>query len=348
MGKLKRIYIAMASEIKKRRILYVALFSVIILVIALSSAGYLKTTMISYAPTSIWVSGDSVVETEESIPSVTEEENLRDGSASNDKTASSSTSSKKSTTSVTPATSPSPSNTPSSIPPSSPESPSAYVAFYADTQSDSDGDDQNHNAVVNLLLNSGANPIIHAGDLMEDGTQESLNRFNNVTATLRSTRTFYSALGNNDRKYGDATLPSPLYLANFNYPNNEQWYSVNIGNLHMVVLDSAFSSASQTQLNWLASDLAATPSSKITGVIYHHPTFSSTVHNIFRDNRVDFVITGHYHSYSQVTSDGIHYYVLSGQPAIGYATAQVFSNSATINVYNSSNSLIDTASVNNR
>ena len=197
-------------------------------------------------------------------------------------------------------------------------------------------------------MTSGANPVFHAGDLMEDGTETSLNRFNSVTNTIRSTRTFYSALGNNDRKYGDSSLPSPLYLANFSYPNNEQWYSVNVGNLHMIVLDSAFSSGSASQLSWLQSDLASVPSNKITGVIYHHPTFSSTIHNILRDNRVDFVITGHYHSYSHMTSDGIYYYVLTGQPSIGYMTAAIYSNSVSIKAYNSSNSEIDSAQIANR
>lgn len=144
--------------------------------------------------------------------------------------------------------------TPAPTPPA-PETPSAVVAFYADTQSDTDAEDANHQRVVNYILNSGANPVFHAGDVMEDGTQASLDRFNSVTKTLRSSRTFYAALGNNDRKVGDSTTPSDLFLSNFSFPNNERWYSVNYGNFHLVILDSAFAAGNQTQLSWLSADL---------------------------------------------------------------------------------------------
>lgn len=238
---------------------------------------------------------------------------------------------------------------PEAEPEPQPESPSAYVAFYADNQSDSDADDDNHQRVVNYILNSGANPIFHAGDVMEDGTQDSLDRFNTVTSTLRSTRTFYAALGNNDRKVGDSSTPSQLFLDNFVFPNNERWYSVNYGNLHMVVLDSAFAGASTSQLNWLASDLQSSNSqNRITGVMFHHPTFASTISSYLVDYGVDFVVAGHYHSYSHSISNGIDHFVLSGQPNIGYMIARVYSNEVKITVYNSSNTVIDTITITER
>jgi predicted phosphodiesterase len=230
-----------------------------------------------------------------------------------------------------------------------PESPTAYVAFYADNQSDSDADDANHQRVVNYILNSGANPIFHAGDVMEDGTQDSLDRFNTVTSTLRSTRTFYAALGNNDRKVGDSSTPSQLFLDNFVFPNNERWYSVNYGNLHMVILDSAFAGASSSQLSWLSSDLQSSNSqNRITGVMFHHPTFSSTISTYLVNYGVDFVVAGHYHAYSHSVSNGIDHFVLSGQPNIGYMIARVYSDEVKITVYNSSNSVIDTITIDER
>jgi predicted phosphodiesterase len=233
--------------------------------------------------------------------------------------------------------------------PTVPESPSAYVAFYSDNQSDSDADDLNHERVVTYILNSGANPIFHAGDVMEDGTQDSLDRFNAVTQTLRSTRTFYAALGNNDRVVGDSTTPSQLFLDNFSFPNNERWYSVNYGNLHMIVLDSAFASTSTTQLNWLSSDLQSSSSQdRITGVMFHHPTFSSTIASSLIDYGADFIISGHLHSYSHYTTSGIDQFVLSGQPNIGYMIGRVYSDEIKITVYNSSNSVIDTVTIEDR
>lgn len=246
---------------------------------------------------------------------------------------------------TTPSTTPAPDTTEPIVP----ESPSAYVAFYSDPQSDTDAEDQNHQRVVNYILSSGANPVFNAGDLMEDGTQDSLNRFNTVTSTLRSTRTFYSALGNNDRVVGDASTPSSLYFSNFTFPNNEQWYSVNYGNLHMVILDSAFSASNQTQISWLISDLQSSNSqNKITGVMFHHPAYASTISSYLINYGVDFVISGHTHAYSHTISNGIDYFVLSGQPSIGYMTVKVYSEKVDITAYNSGNGIIESISISKR
>lgn len=232
---------------------------------------------------------------------------------------------------------------------SPPEAPSATVAFYADNQSDSDIEDENHRKVLQNILATGANPLFHAGDLMEDGTQASLDRFNNIASTMLASRTFYGALGNNDRKVGDSSVPSPLYLGNFTFPGNEQWYSVNVGNLHLVVLDSAFSSGSATQLSWLQSDLQSNASqSRITGVMFHHPAFASSIRQYLVDNGVDFVISGHNHSYTHTIDQGVHYFVTTGQPNLGYLFLQVYSNKANLYAYNSNNSLMESVVLNNR
>jgi len=245
----------------------------------------------------------------------------------------------------------SPSSTPTSTPTSQPtvESALAYVAFYADSQSDTDEEDARHQKVVNRILSSSANPVMHGGDVMEDGTQNSLDRFNAVTTTLRATRSFYSVLGNNDRKIGDSSTPSQLFLDNFSFPNNERWYSINTGNLHMVFLDSAFCASCQSQIDWLVSDLQSSASqSRITGVIYHHPSFSSTLSSYLESNGVDFVIQGHEHVYRHTTSGGINYFVMPGGSSLGYALASIYSNNATINFYNENGGLIDSVSFNER
>jgi len=230
-----------------------------------------------------------------------------------------------------------------------PESSTAYVAFYADSQSDTDEEDVRHQKVVDRILATSANPIFHGGDLMEDGTQNSLDRFNNVTTTLRATRTFYSALGNNDRVYGDSSTPSQLFLDNFVFPNNERWYSVNTGNLHLIVLDSAFCSSCQSQLDWLASDLQSSASqSRITGVVYHHPTYTSTISSYLINYGVDFVIQGHIHAYSHTISNGINFFIMPGGNTLGYGLANIFSTYLTISIYNENGGLIESATISER
>lgn len=236
------------------------------------------------------------------------------------------------------------------------ESPSAFVSFYADNQTDTAEEQENHIRVANYILGTGANPVFHAGDLMEDGTESSWNYFLSATATLRSTRTFYAAFGNNDRlDNSHPNDPSPFW-AFFGFPNDGKWYSVNYGNLHLVILDSAFSSGSSSQYNWLVSDLqSAASQSRITGVMFHHPIYPgdekgmrSSYAPIFRDMGVDFVVSGHNHSYYHNTVDGVNYFVCTGQPSIGYFLMRVYSNSATLTAYNSSNGVIETVSFSER
>lgn len=226
---------------------------------------------------------------------------------------------------------------------------SATVAFYADSQTDTNQENENHKQTVANILATEANPIFHAGDLMEDGTQQSLDYFNDATETLRSTRSFYSAMGNNDRKIGDSSLPSPLYLNNFSLPGNEQWYSVNVGNLHMIILDSAFSWSSVSQRNWLAYDLqSAASQSRITGVMFHHPTFASEILQYLTDNGADFVVSAHIHSYSHSVVNGIDFFTTTGQSSIGYFLTKIYSNSALFNIYNHDDNLVETITVTNR
>lgn len=234
-----------------------------------------------------------------------------------------------------------------------PESLSATVAFYADSQSDTDGEDLNHQRVVNYILTSPASVIFHGGDLLEDGTTASRDRFNAVTATLRLNRTFYAAQGNNERN-------SAVFFDNFTFPGNEHWYSVNVGNLHMIVLDNYASSVSvdSEQYSWLQSDLqSAASQSRLTGVIFHYPIYGGggdyknmigTVVPLFRNYGVDFVVSGHEHVYQHNLVDGIHYFVLSGQPSLGYSLAQIYSSYLNLNFYNSDNANIGNFTINNR
>ncbi len=222
------------------------------------------------------------------------------------------------------------------------EAVSTFVAFYADSQSDTDEEDVRHAAVISMILSSGANLIFHAGDLMEDGTEASLNRFNSVAGGMVASRSFYGALGNNDRNGADTTTPSPLYLANFSFPNNERWYSVNSGNLHLIVLDSAFSASSPTQLAWLAADLqSAASQGRITGVMFHHPTFTSSIESYLLAYGADFVISGHVHIYSKTLSGGIYRITLNGGGGIGYATLRVYTTYAEFKEYDTSGALVD-------
>lgn len=184
---------------------------------------------------------------------------------------------------------------------------------------------------------------------MEDGTQNSFDRFLNVAGILLGSRTFYGALGNNDRLFGDSTTPSPIFLDYFNFPNNERWYSVNSGNLHVVILDSAFSASDPNQLSWLESDLqSAASQSRITAVVFHHPTFFSTIQSYLINYGVDFVVCGHIHTYTKTDVSGIKIFTLPGGTAIGHATSSVYNDYAIMNVYGQNGSLVESSRIDER
>ncbi len=244
--------------------------------------------------------------------------------------------------------------TPEPDPTPTPETLTANVAFYADSQSDTDAEDLSHQRVVNYILNTSASTVFHAGDLLEDGTQDSLNRFKNVTSAMCSSKAFYAAQGNNERN-------SSVFFDNFSFPGNEHWYSVNIGNLHMIVLDTYASSTAvgSEQYNWLAADLQSADSqSRATGVIFHYPVYGAggdykglagSFVPLFRTYGVDFVVSGHEHVYQKAFVDGIYYFVASGQPALGYMRAYVYStNRVEFYVYDANNNSIDSVNISPR
>ncbi|MFC1799991.1 metallophosphoesterase [Candidatus Eisenbacteria bacterium] len=73
------------------------------------------------------------------------------------------------------------------------------------------------------------------------------------------------------------------------------------------------------QMEWLRGALAGAPDHSHTFVFYHKPfwceDFSSDrdnrLHEIFKENGVDAVFTGHYHRQFYTERDGIHYYCVS-------------------------------------
>ncbi len=360
MGEINDKKVRFFSKIKKY---YYLVILAVLLVAAIGVYAYDKIP-------SKKVAGDSIVNTisqqgdnenlsesttSEGSSDTTQSDSVADTNSANKSTGSNSNSSSKQTSPQT-STDSSGNSTDSTDDTEKPtENPaevaSAYVAFWGDSQSDTDQEEVITLQTANYIQNSGANPVFHAGDIMEDGTQDSLDRFGRATANLRASRSFYSTLGNNDRKIGDSSTPSSLFLDYFTFPNNERWYSVNVGNLHMVVLDSAYAASNQTQIDWLISDLqSAASQNRITGVIFHHPPYgyggdSKGVINTFVPHfinyGVDFVICGHEHGYQHTIQNNIHYFVTSGMSSLGYITATIYSEHVLFTAYNNVNQTIN-------
>jgi hypothetical protein len=143
-----------------------------------------------------------------------------------------------------------------------------------------------------------------------------------------------AVLGGEWREYDSivAPLSMPLHLAPGNHDittdgqlapyvahNGRPYYSLDIQDLHFIVLDNSRWESSDKlppeELDWLAADLGRTRKARFTFVFMHKPFWEQTtvrgrpdtLHSLFRKYGVDAVFAGHYHQYFSGTVDGISY-----------------------------------------
>jgi acid phosphatase type 7 len=197
------------------------------------------------------------------------------------------------------------------------ETDSITIAAAGDIAScESDGDEK----TASLLDDIDPEAVLTLGDnVYEDGSAEqfrdcyepSWGRYKDIT---------YPSIGNHD--YGAEGYegmedgeynPSP-YFDYFGDRAGEQgkgWYSYDLGDWHLVVLDSDCDNGVECdpyseQIQWLKEDLAKTSSECILAY-WHHPLYSSGYHgpdpkmraawNILYGYGADVVLNGHDHDY---------------------------------------------------
>lgn len=144
---------------------------------------------------------------------------------------------------------------------------------------------------------------------------------------------FNEVYGKTWGRFKDITFPSPgnheystpRAAGYFAYFGVEPWYSVDIGDWHVISLNSNCRSiggchAGSPQEKWLRADLAAHPA-KCTLAFWHHPRWSSGYHGsdagyeplwaALSDAGADVVLGGHDHNYERFAPDrGIRQFVV--------------------------------------
>jgi predicted phosphodiesterase len=195
-----------------------------------------------------------------------------------------------------------------------------------------------HRKVVECIMKYRPEAVFHTGDLVFNGkSKDNWVVFNDIVAELVKIAPMYAAFGNHE--LGTINIQQEQSI-----PAGKNWYSVNLQNIHFVLLDlvSGYSPGSE-QYQWLKSDLENQPATtKFTVVITHYPFFSSSFHQtqtkklrkelvpLFKSNGVDAVFSGHNHCYERCYSDGIYYITTAGGGAPLYqlkkpdATSQLF------------------------
>ncbi|PIV54789.1 hypothetical protein COY52_13015 [Candidatus Desantisbacteria bacterium CG_4_10_14_0_8_um_filter_48_22] len=189
-------------------------------------------------------------------------------------------------------------------------------------------------AIIELGRSKNPMFVTWVGDFVNSGSvQSEWDSWFSSAQDLIANAPLIPVLGNHEEE-------APQYFDQFDLPSNEKYYSLNYGNVHFIVLNSAFDDSrilpGSAQYNWLQSDLQQTDAdTDITWkiVLFHTPVYSSAsghpsntglrsdIEPLFNQYGVDVVFNGHNHSYErtymirengQILQTGPTFYVTEG------------------------------------
>ena len=188
-----------------------------------------------------------------------------------------------------------------------------------------------HQDVVYAIERVNPVAVFHTGDIVDksDNLYEWL-AFEDVVYDLVKTAKFCPALGNHDTH-------SEMFFNIFNFPGSEGFYSLDVGTIHFIVLDTNSDiGVGSGQYTWLENDLQNIPTgTEFIAAIFHHPPFSSGIHiedekglrstivPLFETYGVDLAFSGHEHNYERSYYNSIYYIVTGGGGAPLYEKTRV-------------------------
>lgn len=206
-----------------------------------------------------------------------------------------------------------------------------------------------HTKIVNMIIKEAPMFVVNTGDLVGNGRDiNDWEAFFKVNKQLMKNIPYYPVLGNHEKE-------SPYYFEFFDLPNNEKYYSFNVGDALFVVLDSEGKEISEpsyisgknsekfwkdsfeeyfvTQKKWLEKVLELNREAGFVFVFQHQPMYSikkSRVEetnkrrkfwgDIFEKNHVQVFMNGHDHHYHHAYKNGVHYITTAGGGAGLYET----------------------------
>jgi hypothetical protein len=188
------------------------------------------------------------------------------------------------------------------------------VAIYGCSRTGS----EDHARVVSNIMAFDPVAVFHTGDMVLYGhNQGEWTKFNTITRQLRKDYPFYPLWGNHD------AYSEWIWYDEFDLPNNERYYAIDIQGIHYVALDSTRSlEEGSSQMDWLRSDLEA--NSLPVVLMLHHVIYSTGMHwndNIAAsDNILDIiatygirvVVSSHEHDYERLVDDNGVTFVIAG------------------------------------
>lgn len=221
--------------------------------------------------------------------------------------------------------------------------PFRFVVF-GDTRSDHDA----HREVMAAIGLEDFDALVHTGDLTSRGTDVvEYDDFFEIEGPVIDRVPLYPVVGNHDDGEGDAAM----FGESFALPDEELYYSFDLGNAHFIVLDGHVNMVlacvyeevlidtcfDEVQLAWLEADLAealANPSVEHVFVVNHIGPYSSksgrtgSAHlrylmPLFEQYGVRAILSGHDHYYERGFADnGIVYLITGGGGAPLYTIGE--------------------------
>lgn len=206
--------------------------------------------------------------------------------------------------------------------------------------------DSNELAVSNLVKTWNPKHIITVGDNSYNNDYEGdvakyyyeyISPYNGSYGETNGANRFWPALGNHDLDY--TVTP---YKNFFTLLNNERYYDVVLGSVHLFVINSGKNSAgdilepdgiteNSNQGQWLYQRLSSSNSKWKIVVLHHSPYTSGAVHPNatwvqwpFKDWGADIVVSGHAHHYERLVVAGMPYLVngAGGKDLHGFGSVQ--------------------------
>jgi tartrate-resistant acid phosphatase type 5 len=171
--------------------------------------------------------------------------------------------------------------------------------------------------VATLVKGQKVTFVVTVGDNCYGSSPGIATQVGNKYGTYVTNRDFWPSLGNHEYSDGCGGGSAKGYFAYFKLPNNERYYDVAIGPVHLFAINSNSQepsgiSSSSTQAQWLKKKLAAARQPwKI--VYFHHPPYSSGEHGSTKALQWPFeawgaslVLSGHDHDYERIQRDDNH------------------------------------------
>lgn len=204
-----------------------------------------------------------------------------------------------------------------------PVGPAAFqFVIYGDTRTRHDF----HQKVVDAIVKTKPDFVVHTGDLVQDGSNPAMwPFFFNIEKNLLEQTDFFPALGNHER--------NNLQYYEF-FDVRAPYYSFDWGSSHFVVLNSDVANTAispearelfwSEQKRWFEEDLKNSQKADFRFAIFHHPPFTSVKKRQKEENpslgllpliekyKVAAVFNGHDHAYQHFLKDGVHYIVTGG------------------------------------